>query len=221
MLKDAPCFAQILVTPTSPLGKQLAELSGKGSPLPCSGDSQVVGNISGWLCALWPPLPSLSFPPLYFFQKMEDQSFVFSATLRLIPLPVYPLGSAPRAGGCLPLPHGLSEPAGMWAALQSMCRSCHSAWESRGQGGVLGYPGAPRMPPPLETWDTFNMCSHTLVWGPRCFSMVWNNESCCSCESLKFPPYTLAKWSHLCFPVLPSTVPTHAAEVLFWSHTFI
>lgn len=205
----------------SPLGKQLAELSGKGSLLPCSGDSQVVGNISGWLHALWPPLPSLSFPPLYYFQKMEDQSFVFTATHRLILLPVYPYRGAPWARGCLPPPHGLPETSGMWQPSRAYADPAT----------LPGNQGAGRSPRSTQMShgclhhlkpETTSVCAATPWCGDQgCFSMVWSNESCCSGESLKFPPCTLAKWFPLCFPVLPSTVPTHPAEVHFWSRTFI
>lgn len=169
------------------------------------------------LCDLLSPLyPSHHFT---FFRRWKIK--VFTATHRLVPLPVYPSRGASQARGCLPPPHGLPETSGMWAALQSMCISCHSAWESKAGRSPRGT----QMP----HWclhhlipETTSICAATPWCGDHgCFSMVWNNESCCSCESLKFPPGTLAKWFHLCFPVLPSTVPIHAAEVHFWSHTFM
>lgn len=115
------------------------------------------------------------------------------------------------------------------------------AWNSRDVGSspehvqilplCLGIKGAGRSPRGTQVphgclchlkSETPSIFAATPWCGDQgCFSMVWNNESCCSCESLKFPPRTLAKWFHLYSPVLPSTVPTHAAEVHFWPHTFI
>lgn len=77
----------------------------------------------------------------------------------------------------------------------------------------LGIKGARRRPG--GAWAPHSHCSYLAPKTPlvcaatpwcgnqECFSVVGNNESCYSCESLRFPPRTLAKWFAPLLPYAP------------------
>lgn len=119
-------------------------------------------------------------------------------------LPMYPYGSAPLS---CPVWGHLHPPGMLTIPKQWGCRQPFGA----GQGPHvqllllwLGVEGAGRSPSGAQVShghlcylepETPLVCAATPWCGAQgCFSMVGNSESCYSCESLKFPPRTLAKW---------------------------
>lgn len=152
----------------------------------------------------------------------EDQSCLHSNTQALIPLPAYPYKSVPLsrpARGHLP-PPGRADPpeaAGTQAALQSLCRSCRCAWESKGQGEVPRVPRCPTVAP--------------ATWNLRCLRYVHPHRGAGTKGIFRWLEITraaapvshsnshhglLLNHFHLCSPLLPSSVPSHAAEVHCW-----
>lgn len=217
----------MLVAPKSPLGKQLAELSGKGSPLPCSGDSQVMGDTSGCLRALWSPL---SFPPPYFCQRMEeDQSHLCSSTQALIPVPAYPYRSAPLscpAPGHLPPPGHTSPRSGDARSPLEQCRDpmrgfCCCAWESKGQGEILGMPRCPTVASAI--WNLRHLRYMQPHRGVGTEDVFWRLEIVKAATPVSHSNshhILLQNCFHLCYS-LPNSVPTRAAEVHCWPLYFI
>lgn len=218
----------ILVAPKSPLGKQLAELSGKGSPFLRSGDSQVVGDTSECLHALW---STLSFPPPYFCQKRgEDQSHLHSSTQSLMPCPCIPMEvhpwAAPYGGICIPQacwPFPSSGDAGspLEQGRDPMCSSCCCGWESKGQGEV---PVVPRCP--MVTSATWNLRHlwyvqpHHGVGTKGVFQWLEIAKAATPASHSNSHHALLLNGSHLCYSLL-SSVPAHDAEVHCWPLCFI
>lgn len=122
----------------------------------------------------------------------------------------------PVWGTCTPSRVGLPEAVGMQAALQSLRESCYCALESKGQGEDPGVPERPTVTAP--TWHLrhrWYVQPHRGVGTKSVFQWSEIMKAATPVSHSDSHHGLLLNDLHLCFPTLPSSVPTHACCSLF------
>ena len=155
---------------------------------------------------LFPPCPSHCLTSSRRWKKIK---VVFTATHRpSSPCQHTPAGAHPWAtpywGTCLPWPHWPTWSSGDAGSpsehvqVLPLCLGIERA-EVSPRGAQVPHSRLCHFEPKTPPVRAATLCCRDQGR----FSMVGNNESCYSCESLEFPPRTLAKWFPPLLPYAP------------------